>query len=217
MRPLTLASVRKSGKKRSVPGNNQDLLSLEYQYLYDEIKSNSQHCANIFTISITVTASLIGYGISSGTWGIFLAPFVLLIPALFFLSSQMESTVKNAAYILVFIEPQQKSISWENDWYQLRQHGLVPSNPMGKYTLSISGLYGFISFLCLGLAWIYLYPRDLQNMILLGSLSVVVFILMFIVIRSINVIYRADFGQKYLEAWEKLKKSQDSTVKQDDE
>ncbi|MBN2000439.1 hypothetical protein JW935_23010 [candidate division KSB1 bacterium] len=200
-----------------MPANNPDLISFEYQYLYDEIKGNSQHCANIFTISITVTASLIGYGISSGIWGIFLAPFVLLIPALYFLSSQMESTIKSATYIYVFIEQGNKSISWETDWLQLRQNGLVPSNPMGKYTVSISGLYGFISFLCLGLAWIYLTPRNLENIILLSSMSVFISILMFIVLRTIIVIYKDDFIQKYIQAWQVLKQLKENKSQADHE
>ena len=204
---FTKTSKRILSRPRNRGAGGNSLLCMEYQYLYDEIRGNSQISANVFTISITATATIIGYGISSGIWGIFLAPFVVLIPALFFIASQMESTIKNAAYIAVFIEPDDDFINWENHWLALRARGLIPSNPMGRYSLSVSGLFGLVFFLCLALAWVYISPKNSQNIIILSSITIVTGILLVIVVRSLHVIFTPGFAQKYVEAWQKLKDS----------
>lgn len=122
----------------------------EYRHLYQEIGRNAQVSQNVFVANFTVTAALIGYGLSEPTGPIFLAPFAILVPSLFFLASQLESTTRIAAYLLVFFESDSKEFRWETRWLKLRKRGLLPAQRM--YTLSLSGLYGLLSIVCLLLA-----------------------------------------------------------------
>ena len=75
----------------------------EHRQLYAEIGRNSQISQNVFLGNVAVTSGLIGYGLDSQSGPIFLAPFAIIIPSLFFLSSQLESTTRIAAYIVVFM------------------------------------------------------------------------------------------------------------------
>src|SRR4030042_3520296 len=93
----------------------------EYKHLYQEIGSNSQISQNVFVANVTVTAALIGYGLNNQTGSIFLAPFAILIPSLFFIASQLDSTTRIAAYILVFLENSSPGSNWETRWLALRE------------------------------------------------------------------------------------------------
>lgn len=190
---------------------DKDFLQLEYEVLYNEIESNSQICANLFTISMTATATLIGFGIDNGVWSMFLAPFALLIPSLYFMASQMESTIKNAAYIAEVIEPNIDSISWETDWFELRRKRLDPTGAMTKYTVSISVLYGLVSIVCLILSWFFFLSVPtikLRDVIILTIISVVITILMTHAITTIRHFQNPALFEGYRKAWRKVKEEQ---------
>ena len=125
----------------------------EYKHLYQEIGRNSLISQNVFVANVTVTAALIGYGLSQQAGSIFLAPFAILVPSLFFLASQLESTTRIAAYLVVFFESDSTELHWETRWLALRERGLLPTRR--KYTFSLSGLYGLLSAVCLLLALRY--------------------------------------------------------------
>lgn len=125
----------------------------EYSQLYGEIGRNSQISQNVFVANVAVTTGLIGYGLDVGQGPIFLAPFAIIIPSLFFLSSQLESTTRIAAYICVFLENNNDDLNWESRWFLLRRQNLLPSRR--KYTLSLSGLYGLLSLVCVLLSLQY--------------------------------------------------------------
>lgn len=125
----------------------------EYKHLYQEIGRNSQISQNVFVANVTVTAALISYGLNQQAGSIFLAPFAILVPSLFFLASQLESTTRIAAYLVVFFESDSAELQWETRWLALRERGLLPS--AAKYTFSLSGLYGLLSAVCLLLALRY--------------------------------------------------------------
>ena len=175
--------------------NNQDN---EYKQLYDEIGRNSVISQNVFIANVAVTASLIGYGLSSESGSIFLAPFAIIIPSLFFLASQLESTTRIACYIIVYLESNNRNINWENRWFNLRDKNLIPSKR--KYTLSLSGLYGLLGIVCLLLSFRY-WEYDKCIFFYISSPIVLLHI------RGVTMIIRA-FSLKlckaYIEAWQKL-------------
>jgi len=169
---------------------DSELLALEYNRLYDEIQSNSQITATVFTVTMTATATLIGFGLDRGVWGVFLAPFALIIPSLYFLASQMASTTKNAAYIAEVLEPAMQPVHWEADWHAFRLHRRKMSRFRFTYTGSISGLYGLVSVACIALAWLYAFTTATQHpweLHLLGTLSAI--ILLFTIHASRTLIY----------------------------
>lgn len=84
----------------------------EYEALRQEIITNAEMIAEVFTISITVAVMIIGYGIQrtqeqkgeASRGLLFLCPLGILIPSLWFIFSQLESTVQIATYIQTFLE-----------------------------------------------------------------------------------------------------------------
>ncbi|MHC4669901.1 MAG: hypothetical protein ACYTFD_16040 [Planctomycetota bacterium] len=169
----------------------------EYKHLYAEIGRNSQIAQNVFVANVAVTSGLIGYGLNAGFAPIFLAPFAIIVPSLFFLASQLESTTRIAAYISVFFESSSNELNWEQRRLTLRTAGL-PSKR--KYTLSLSGLYGFVSIVCVLLCFHYwAYSR-------FAFLLVVVPVAL-LVVWGVRVIVRAfslELAREYIAAWEEL-------------
>ncbi|MFC1943639.1 hypothetical protein ACFLWO_03565 [Chloroflexota bacterium] len=171
----------------------------EYKTLRAEIDRNSQLTATVFLATVTVTSALIGYGLSSKLGPIFLSPFAIIIPSLFFISSQLESTTRIAAYIMVFFEADSEELNWEARWLKIRQDGLLPHKR--KYTFSVSGLYGALSTGCIMLAgfywnidwWIY------------GIAVALIALLVYFGIFSLRHAFSLQFCEQYVDAWTKLK------------
>ncbi|MDO8879418.1 MAG: hypothetical protein Q7W44_01235 [Coriobacteriia bacterium] len=143
-------------------------LTAEYEMLQGEINSNSQVTANVFAITVTGVAALIGYGVQTGNWLVLLSPFALLIPSLWFIASQVESTVRIATYVRTFIEPRVAGLHWETRLSRIR---MDHARPDSRYTLSITGIYGLLGAACLGLAWA-LVGRSPQELISMGVATV---------------------------------------------
>lgn len=170
----------------------------EYKQLYEEIGRNSQISQNVFVANVAVTAGLIGYGLDAGLGPIFLAPFAIIIPSLFFLASQLESTTRIAAYIYVFIEEGSDDLNWESRWFAIRKRGLLPSRR--KYALSLSGLYGLLSVVCVLLALQY-WGADIWIFVLVIS-PIILFVAL-----GVKLIVRAfslDLSEAYINAWKKI-------------
>ena len=106
----------------------------EYEALRQEIIANAGIIADVFTISITAAVVILGYGIQreqetegdTGSWLLFLCPLGILAPSLWFISSQLESTVQIATYIQTFLEKRQDVLNWETRLSLLRQAGTSP-------------------------------------------------------------------------------------------
>ncbi len=140
------------GTKESQGRAPKDARLEEYRSLRDEIGRNSQLTANVFLANVTATGVLFGFGFEMTNGVIFLSPLAILIPSLFFLTSQLESTTRIASYIKVVLEPE-LDLGWERDWWEVRRRGLLPRKR--KYTMAISGLYGALNATCFILAWAY--------------------------------------------------------------
>lgn len=173
----------------------------EYKHLYQEIGRNSQISQNVFVANVGVTAALIGYGLNQQSGAIFLAPFAILVPSLFFLSSQLESTTRIAAYLVVFFENESTELNWETRWLALRERHLLPTRR--KYTFSLTGLYGLLSAVCFILAlrywtlsywWYLLAVATIVPAIIAGVVAVV----------ETFSLARAN---EYIAAWSRLKDS----------
>lgn len=142
----------------------------EYQVLQAEITTNSELTAHVFTITTTATAALIGYGIQSRSWLVFIAPFAVLLPSLWFITSQLQSTVRIASYIRTFIEPVLPGLAWETRLLRLRDRRPALES---KYTLSLTGIYGALGFASLGLAWAFADYGRVSSIVALALLTMV--------------------------------------------
>ena len=171
----------------------------EYRTLRGEIDRNSQITTTVFMATVTVTSALIGYGLSSEIGPIFLSPFAIIIPSLFFITSQLESTTRIGTYIMVFLEPVSEGLDWETRWFEIRQKNMLPH--IRKYTFSLSGLYGTISIGCVILAVLY---WDMEWWIfgaIIAPLTIMVSFGVFYLRRA----FTFKFCRSYMDAWTKLK------------
>ncbi len=174
-----------------------DNLLEEYKALRGEIDRNSQIMSNVFLANIAATGALIGYGLDKHRAEIFLAPFAFLIPSMFFITSQMQSTRRIASYIRVFLEPA-LGLQWENRWMALRARKLLPIRR--KYAASLSALYTLLCSVCLLLAieswetpWHWL-PVAVVPIVLMAFLGV----------RSVYNGFSHDLAKDFDEAWTRL-------------
>ena len=176
-------------------------LITEYEMLQAEISSNSASVSNVFTVSATATAGLLGYGLQAESWLVFLSPFALLLPSLWFIASQLESTTLIATYIRTFIEPEADGLNWENRLAALRRRQLHPES---RYTMSITGIYGAIGLTALILAWSFA-PSDTPARIILAIVSGTLLALTSALSMRCRACFRPETMSSYLESWERLR------------
>lgn len=170
----------------------------EYKSLRDEIGRNSQLTTNVFLASVTATGVFFGFGFETKNGAIFLSPFAILIPSLFFVSSQLESTTRIASYIKMVLEPG-LGLGWESDWWDVRQRSLLPRRR--KYTLSISWLYVALSVSCLMLAFFYWEAASLWK---LGLIALPLAVLVGLGVCSLNGAFSRSHVEDYELAWSRL-------------
>ena len=129
-------------------------------------------------------------------WGYWLG-----IPSLWFISSQLESTVQIATYIQTFIETGQDVLNWETRLSLLRQVGTSPGT---LYTFSISTVYiglGLVSFV-LSIYYVFKNQKETRARILRIAFCVALFIPMGIACQQFNMRLTPQFTQEYKEKWE---------------
>jgi len=182
----------------------------EYKTLKDEIQSNSDWTGKAFIFTITVTATLISFGLTHNNWAIFLSPFLIIIPSMFFVSSKMESTTRIGSYIRIMIEPKIKGLNWQSNWLELRKGKLLPKKR--KYSLSIITQFSGISILCLGMSWTrFLSSNHSQyELILIIALSLIIIVFYMIAHIAIKQSFDMNYRVKYDEAWKKLEKNKNT-------
>ncbi len=133
---------------------NNDVVIAEYNALRNEVNTNSMVVAQVFTISVTGVAAIIGFAVQMRDWRLCLVPSLLLLPSLIFIASQIESTVRIAAYTLVILEPRLKGdLSWESALHHTRRSA---DRSRTNYMNSLLGIYMFIVVISLALGAIYL-------------------------------------------------------------
>ena len=181
----------------------------EYEALRQEIIANAGIIADVFTVSITAAVVILGYGIQreqetegdTGSWLLFLCPLGILVPSLWFISSQLESTVQIATYIQTFLEEGQDVLNWETRLSLLRQ---TDTHPSMLYTFSISTVYiglGMVS-LVLSICYVFKNKQETKARILRVAFCVALFVPMGIVYHQFNTILTPKFTQEYREKWE---------------
>lgn len=171
----------------------------EYKNLYQEIGRNSQISQNVFVANVAVTATLIGFGLTQKIGAIFFAPFAILVPSLFFVASQLESTTRIAAYLVVFFENNSTELHWETRWLALREKDLLPAKR--KYTLAVSSLYGLLGAACLILAFYY------RQFSIEWYLAIATPIILAVIAGVMAVVSSFSLSRvhAYIAAWEQLK------------
>ncbi|MGD9160383.1 MAG: hypothetical protein PVG39_18350 [Desulfobacteraceae bacterium] len=188
-----------------MPEDKQDIIKTksaceeEYKTLRNEISENSKIVFSIFLANTTVTASLIGYALSKTSGPIFLSPFAILIPSMFYIASQLESTTRISQYIRIFLEPE-LNMHWQTRWYELRIKKLLPHKR--KYTFAITTLYGALAAVCLILAFFYWDKIKIWQFYICAFFIV---LLMGTGVLSVKRAFSIKFRDEYAKKWFELK------------
>lgn len=184
-----------------------DLRPQAYDALYSEIRSNAGIVANLFTVTITAVATIIGFGVQLEQAGLFLAVFVVLIPALSFISSQMESTLEIASYVVVNFEGEETGVRWETDVLALRRLRAAHTAPgaLHKYGGSIAGLFAVIGVACLILPWNYIDTTDPASVSLVVVFSILAAALLFTTVRDAARPFGVEKFEEYVDAWKEIR------------
>ncbi len=186
--------------QEKIDNTNKDAFEEEYKTLRNEISENSKIVFSIFLANTTVTASLIGYALSKTSGPIFLSPFAILIPSMFYIASQLESTTRISQYIRVFLEPKLNR-NWQTRWYELRVRKLLPHKR--KYTFAITTLYGALAVVCLILAFAYWDKSKLWQFFIS---AIILALLMGNGVLSVKKAFSMKFRDEYAIKWSELKR-----------
>ncbi|MGZ8942011.1 MAG: hypothetical protein ACXW00_04485 [Methylobacter sp.] len=190
----------------------EDLLK-EYEILRGEISENSRLIAHIFAANTSVTSAIFGIGLAADEpYGpVFLTPLAILIPSLFFIASQLESTTIISQYLRIILEPQLK-IQWQTNWYELRKWDLLPTKR--KYIPAVSGLYGILSLTCFimaGIYWDWAPPYFSQGYFAFWTLLSAIPLI--IAIKTIHRAFSMDFREAVARGWQELRDSHQANMK----
>ncbi len=115
-----------------------------------EIQSNSKSVDSALALIVTSATGIIGISAKLGdglNFVAFLLPFIIIIPATYFIYSQLNSTARIASYIKVFHESQASGILWESRLSVLRSMPAEASN--SRFSISLLGMIGGVSAICL--------------------------------------------------------------------
>jgi len=167
----TKENRRRQSTECQAPVSVDHTLLTEYESLRKEIADNSTVVAQVFSITFPAVAALIGYGVDKENWVVLLSPYAILLPSLWFVSSQISSTVRLATYIRKFIEPKVTGLKWETRLARLRVQSQDKVSPDKSYLLSITGLYGAVSAVCTILSAIYYWRGRMAELIADTSVS----------------------------------------------
>lgn len=174
----------------------------EYRALRSEIERTFVTTVTVFLANMSVGAVLIGYGLSleKRVGVIFLTPFIVIVPGLFFLASQGLSVTRIATYIMEFIEPFCEGLNWETRLFKVRQERLLPRQRI--YQKSLSAFYGLLGVICIYLSWLYWEPA---SRILWGLVAASLGIACLLAVVAFNCASSHELFRRYREMWRKLR------------
>ena len=179
----------------------------EYKSLKSEITENSKAVLSIFLANSIVTTLLFGYALQNGSGPVFLTPFIILIPSIFFIASRLESTVRISQYLRIFLEPLLDR-SWQARRYELAARDPLPNRR--NYTFIISSLYGVLALACLFLAY---FNWSAGQEFLFVFIAAPLALLMFLGIYFMNRALSKKLLNNYADNWTTLKRQLDNEEK----
>ena len=129
----------------------------EYNTLRAEILQNANRQFSMVGFAFTVTAALIGYGLTSKNAFIFLVPLPVLALVLIHLIRNIYSIMRISSYIRTFIEREEKDLKWETYICRFRTEERSQKQPSQiRHTLPSFELVLFVAgWLCIILSLLY--------------------------------------------------------------
>ena len=132
-------------------------LSDEYARIYNELSAMNGIYATENMAMYTLTITVIGFGWEFESPFLLLLSFVILIPFQILLGGHLSTFLRNGAYLMVFHEADNESLSWE---YALDYFETVVPRDLKRFRLQHMGssILGMISLACS----IVMFVRQLQ-------------------------------------------------------
>lgn len=129
----------------------------EYQTLRKEILDNAGRQFNMVSFALTVTAALIGYGLTSKNALVFLVPLLMIALTTIHLVRNIYSILRIASYIRSFIEPKEDNFKWETYMRQFRAEERKRKHPIHvRHTLpSYELVLVLTGWICVVLAFLH--------------------------------------------------------------
>ncbi len=186
-----------------------DLTASSFEALNTEMRSNSDIVARLVIVAATGSATVVGFGVQLEESGVFLAAFTILLPAILFVSSQMDSTARIAAYISVKYESTATNVSWETDLMAFRAFKEGSNNyserprrwSIRQYELSAFGMFGIIGCSCVVLAFYFLDYGSRRSIIAITVFSVAALGLLFYALRVAVLVSSPAAIEKHRDTW----------------
>ncbi len=188
----------------------------EYRQLYREIHSNSDKIAFALGVIYSGTSGIITYGLNNykeSSEFMFLSPFLLIIPLTFFINSQINSTVRIAAYLKVFHEDRDSGIYWEHRLGIFKSPEKLKNS---KYARSLILIITGIAVVCILLTFFTISNSNTlisRNNNAVKVISSVV--LSFILLYGLYGLAKAktkEYKQHYVDKFEEIKKMEQDSV-----
>lgn len=119
----------------------------EYKALRDEILQNQRNCIQILAVSIAATGVILGFSVPSEKgYYLCLIPLIILVPALYLLISQVETTFRMGTYIRLFIEMEIEELQFET---LLCEKRITSRRKMELYASDALGMFHGLGSICL--------------------------------------------------------------------
>ena len=188
-----------------------DALVAQHGALRAELLHNFSSTNQLFGLAVTATAAFLGFAMKKEKpdWRLYLLPFAILIPLMMLTLAQLESTIRIATYIQVFLEQGNRPISWETDLLQFRGERSFAD---WIFTGSIASAYMVLGVVCAGLAWKRAAdpPADHPRRRRLGIVVLVAFLLIPGFMMSNRLTH--DRIEAYSAQWQDIRKAQQPAV-----
>lgn len=177
----------------------------EYSALRNELLHNFASSNQSFALAVTATGVLLGIALQSRRkhWIVFLTPFAVLVPSIWFILSQIESAIRIATYIKVFMEsvPQQ-GLQWETRLMDFRR---VMQGTDRAYTYAVGYAYGALGIVSLLLSFLNLDTKNKKNFYAFFAVAVFLIVaLSYPLLQILNVLGPKKFDH-YIETWNIVK------------
>lgn len=182
---------------------SNDGVCLEFEALRDEILLRIRMSVEIFGVTLAAVGILMGLGINSKIWAIFLIPPCLSLLSLYYTIEHLERIMfRITSYIRCFLETEESSLKWETRSKKLREIAARQSPFRGRLVQYY--FYLLIIFINILLAGYY------KGLFVIALISGIIFcsLVAWHLIRLVKR-YHAGSGEYYFNMWKRIKEEEE--------
>ncbi len=118
------------------------LIPNEYSRLCTEIDANSNRIFTVLGIIFAAFSAIFGFGIDKQNSVFIICALIPMIPGLFIIASQYNSTNRIKTYLIIFYEDEDSKVKWETRLRELRKSRFYKSNYHLAIKISILSVFG---------------------------------------------------------------------------